>query len=43
MRGQVAQAGVVANAVLAAGSFAVTQFEVGELAALGIGGEAGQP
>ena len=31
------------DAVLAAGPLAVTQFEVGELAAFGVGGEAGEP
>ena len=42
---QVAQAGVlgVADPVLAAGPAAVTQFEVGELPAGGVGGERGEP
>jgi hypothetical protein len=42
VQGQVAQAGVagVSDAVLAAGPPSVTQFEVGELAAFGVGREA---
>ncbi len=41
VQGQVAQAGVLgaADAVLAPGAAAVAQFQVSELAALGVGGE----
>ena len=44
VQGEVAQAGVLgaADAVLAPGAAAVPQFQVGELAACGAGGEAGE-
>lgn len=44
-RGKVAQAGVagISDAVFAAGPSAVTEFEIGELAACHVGREAGQP
>jgi hypothetical protein len=40
-QGQVAQAGVFGAPVLTVGPAAVAQFQVGELTAVGVGGEAG--